>query len=73
MCMAALHWARVETVYYGATIDDAEDAGFNELRVPAQSLLAMGGSSVRLEAGLLAEECRELFAQWRRRGDRRAY
>ena len=29
MCMAALHWARVETVYYGATINDAEAAGFN--------------------------------------------
>ncbi|MEM7290691.1 MAG: nucleoside deaminase [Pseudomonadota bacterium] len=24
MCMAALHWARVDTVYFGATIDDAE-------------------------------------------------
>ncbi len=31
MCMAALHWARVETVVYGATIADAESAGFNEL------------------------------------------
>src|ERR1043165_3173556 len=26
MCMAALHWARVETVYYGATIADADSA-----------------------------------------------
>ena len=25
MCMAALHWARVDTVYYGATIADADD------------------------------------------------
>ena len=27
MCMAALHWARVDTVYYGATIADADEAG----------------------------------------------
>ena len=30
MCTAALHWARVRTVYFGATIDDAADAGFND-------------------------------------------
>jgi len=35
MCMAALHWARVETVYFGASIADADAAGFNELQVPA--------------------------------------
>ena len=27
MCMAALHWARVQTVYFGATIADADEAG----------------------------------------------
>src|SRR4029079_10555252 len=44
MCMAALHWARVDTVYYGATIADATAAGFNELAVPAKELLERGGS-----------------------------
>src|SRR6185437_8902634 len=26
MCTAALHWARVDTVYFGATVQDAADA-----------------------------------------------
>lgn len=73
MCMAALHWARVERVYYGASIGDAAAAGFNELAVPAEEILRQGVSSVRLEGGLLAEECRELFAEWRRGPNRRAY
>jgi tRNA(Arg) A34 adenosine deaminase TadA len=73
MCMAALHWARVETVYYGATVADATNAGFNELQIPAERVVRLGGSPVRLVGGVLADECRELFAAWLRRSDRRAY
>ena len=73
MCMAALHWARVGTVMFGATIADAESAGFNELRVPAADVLKIGGSSVRLESGLLSAECRQLFREWKDRPDRVVY
>jgi tRNA(Arg) A34 adenosine deaminase TadA len=73
MCMAALHWARVATVYYGAEIADAESGGFNELRLPAAELLRAGGSRVKLVPGLLSEECRSLFDQWRRSSSCRPY
>jgi tRNA(Arg) A34 adenosine deaminase TadA len=73
MCMSALHWARVETVYYGASIADAEQAGFNELNVTSQQMVAIGGSTVRLVPGLLAAECRQLFAEWLASPDHRAY
>jgi tRNA(Arg) A34 adenosine deaminase TadA len=64
MCMAALHWARVETVYFGATIADAAAAGFNELALPAAELLRLGGSSVQLAPGILTAECKTLFTEW---------
>jgi len=64
MCMAALHWAQVDTVYYGATIADAAAAGFNELHLPAAELLRIGRSPVKLVPGLLAEDCRALFSEW---------
>jgi guanine deaminase len=73
MCMAALHWARVGTVYYGATIADADQSGFNELQLPAAELLRIGGSDVRLVGGLLADACRQLFAEWQSQPDKRAY
>jgi guanine deaminase len=73
MCMAALHWGRVGTVYYGATIADAEGCGFNELKLPAAELLRIGGSRVKLVGDLLADECRELFDRWNSEPDRRAY
>jgi len=68
MCLAAIHWARVDRVVFGATIDDAASAGFRELRVPAADLARMGGSALVVESGLLREACAGLFEEWRRAG-----
>ena len=67
MCTAALHWARVGKVYYGATIDDAQSAGFNELRLASDDLVRLAGSPLKLISGELADECRALFDEWRKR------
>lgn len=73
MCMAAIHWARVERVVYGAAIADAASAGFHELHLPAADLVRLSGSPVHLEGGCLAAECRALFAAWLDTGAARAY
>ena len=73
MCMAALHWARVETVYFGASIDDAARAGFNELTIPAMELLTRGGSRVKLVGYVLQDECAQLFDEWLANPDRVSY
>jgi guanine deaminase len=73
MCMAALHWARVDTVYYGATIGDADTAGFNELQLPAAELLRLGGSKLKLVPGVLPTECCQLFAEWKNNPNRVVY
>ena len=73
MCMAALHWARVDTVYFGATIADADVAGFNELQLPAAELLRMGRSTLKLVPGILPEECKQLFDEWKANPKRVVY
>ncbi len=73
MCMAALHWARVDTVYYGATIADADTAGFNELQLPAAEILRLGGSKLKLVPQVLPEECKQLFAEWKANPNRKVY
>jgi tRNA(Arg) A34 adenosine deaminase TadA len=73
MCMAALHWARVETVYFGATVQDAADIGFNELYIDAQKILSMGGSKVKLIGNTLAAECKQLFADYKKMPSARTY
>jgi tRNA(Arg) A34 adenosine deaminase TadA/flavin reductase (DIM6/NTAB) family NADH-FMN oxidoreductase RutF len=65
MCATALHFARVEVVYYGAGIADAEAAGFRQVRLAAGELLALARSATRIVPDVLADECRSLFAEWR--------
>jgi tRNA(Arg) A34 adenosine deaminase TadA len=73
MCLAAIHWAKIDRVVYGATISDAAKAGFCELFVDARALAEMGRSPLRVEGGLLREECAALFEQWRAAGLCQAY
>jgi tRNA(Arg) A34 adenosine deaminase TadA len=73
MCMAALHWARVDQVCFGTTIADAGKAGFNELRISAADLVRSGGSHVLVLPGVLTDECVSLFAEWSRSPLRKAY
>ena len=68
MCLAAIHWAKVDRVVFGATIDDAAEAGFCELHVAAETLTEMGRSPLKVESGLLREECAALFGEWKRAG-----
>jgi len=73
MCAAALHFARVDVVYFGAGIADAEAAGFRQIPLPARELFALGGSETRIVPDLLADECRALLDEWRKRGAAQAY
>jgi guanine deaminase len=73
MCLAASHWAKVDRVVFGATIADAAEAGFKELFVAAQDLCKMGRSHLKVESGLLREECAALFAEWKKAGKCQAY
>ena len=68
MCLSAIHWAKVDRVVFGATIDDAAGAGFAELHVAAESLAEMGRSPLVVEGGLLREECASLFSEWKKAG-----
>jgi guanine deaminase len=65
MCLSAIHWSKIDRVVFGATIADAAAAGFCELHVDATELARMGGSPLKVESGLLREECAALFAFWR--------
>jgi len=73
MCMAALHWAQADAVYYGASIADARRVGFNELAIPAADLVRTGGSRVKLVPGVLEDECRQLFDTWKQSPAAREY
>ena len=68
MCLAAIHWSKIDRVVFGATIADAAAAGFCELHVDAKLLAEMGKSPLKVESGLLREECARLFELWKKTG-----
>jgi guanine deaminase len=64
MCAAAIHWARLDAVIYGADIGDARRAGFNELALSAREVYRIGGSAVRIIDRVETAICRSLFDLW---------
>ncbi|MEO6811472.1 MAG: nucleoside deaminase [Isosphaeraceae bacterium] len=73
MCLAAIHWSKIDRVVFGATIADAQSAGFGELPVSAQTLADLGQSPLRIESGLLRQECANLFKEWKEASLSRPY
>jgi tRNA(Arg) A34 adenosine deaminase TadA len=73
MCFAACHWARLDRIVHGARIEDAREAGFNELEIPNREMKRRGGSPVELVEDVLRDECVELFRTWAERPDSRTY
>ena len=64
MCFGAIHWARIDAIFYGTDIRDATRAGFHELRVSNARMKALGRSRVRLVPGFMRAACLDLFAAW---------
>ena len=73
VCLAAIHWAKLDRVVFGAAIADSQAAGFHELPIPARRFAELGHSPLRVEGGLLREECAGLFVRWREAGLSRSY
>lgn len=65
MCASAIHWSRLDAVYFGASIADADGAGFHELSVPIEDIYTKGGSTTKAHRGVLAKECAALFQEWK--------
>jgi guanine deaminase len=71
MCLAAIHWARIRTCYFGCTTRDAARIGFDD-----KMIYESCGRLVRSRVAsvpFLREECLPLFEEWSGRPDRVIY
>jgi tRNA(Arg) A34 adenosine deaminase TadA len=73
MCLAAIHWAKLDRVVFGAAIEDAAAAGFRELRISARKMVELGGLSLQVVSGVRRAECARLFELWHAQGRSGAY
>lgn len=73
MCFAACHWAKLERIYFGARIADAQAAGFSELTLSNREMKERGGSPIEVVGDVRRDECLELFRLWAGQAGARTY
>ncbi len=73
MCFSAIHWSRIDTVIYGASIADAAKRNFNELHISNRSLARLGASPVRIIPGFMRADCLALLRAWDRLPEKKQY
>jgi guanine deaminase len=64
MCFSAIHWASIDQVLYGTSINDVQRRGFNELSIPSRFMKKTGKSKVKITAGFGRKECGRLLKAW---------
>lgn len=70
MCLGAIFWARIKTVYYGATKEDAAKGGFDDKLF--YSMIDDKNSEVDIKQ-LDHKESVKLFDIWNQKSDSRIY
>ncbi|MFA5246777.1 MAG: nucleoside deaminase [Candidatus Micrarchaeia archaeon] len=73
MCVSACHWARIPKIVYGARISDSAKFGFDEWPIPDAKMVELGKTHVELKKDFLRKECLNLFAEWAKKKESRAY
>jgi tRNA(Arg) A34 adenosine deaminase TadA len=72
MCLGAIHWARLDALYFAATREDAAAGGFDDLDIYDQMLLPTTMRSIPTSQALREEAC-VAFETWKNKEDRIDY
>ena len=72
MCLSAIYWARIPTVYYAADRHDAEAAGFDDSHIYDQLSKPEGQRDIRISQ-LDTEHALEAFKKWNDEADKTRY
>jgi guanine deaminase len=72
MCLSAIYWARIPSVFYGNSRTDAAAIGFDDDFIYQQIPLAPGERRVTMQA-VIPGEARAAFSAWTAKTDKAAY
>lgn len=73
MCLSAIHWAKIDSIYFGTAIADVKKLGFNELSISCEKMKFLGKSRIKIVPGILAGECFELLEDWNKLEKKQVY
>ena len=72
MCLAAIFWARIKTVYFGSDKEEVAKIGFDDSRF--YELLKGNGDGLELNlVNVERDKCMELLERWERKPDKQMY
>ena len=72
MCLSALYWARLDTVFYAATREDAARAGFDDAFLYREVARPVGERALPMTC-LPSDEALAAFGRWAAKTDRVPY
>lgn len=72
MCLGAIYWARISTIYYGATQADAARVNFDDSFIYRQIEKPIGQREIP-EINVLGEEAKLPFIRWEQMADKTPY
>ncbi|MEC8557143.1 MAG: hypothetical protein VXZ82_19240 [Planctomycetota bacterium] len=72
MCLAAINWSRLDSIYSAGSFADAAHAGFEDRDIYAELNLPLQARSLPMQQ-LLRPLARDVFAQWKLNEDRIDY
>lgn len=73
MCFSAIHWAKIDKIVYGTTIDDVSKLGFNELSISNEEMKSQGGSPVEIIPNFMQDECFTMLLEWQNLDNKKTY
>jgi guanine deaminase len=65
MCLGAIYWSRLKTIYFAGTSADASEAGFDDSQIYREFRRPAGNRRIPMKQ-LMQEEAREAFRAWRK-------
>ena len=72
MCLSAIYWARLGSVYYGNTREDAAKIDFDDDFIYREVALPIRKRTLKMKQ-LLHDEALAAFAEWQRKADKILY
>ena len=63
MCAFAIVWAGIEEVVFGYTIEDALAQGRKRIRLPCKEVFRLAGADIKVQEGILREDCSLLYRE----------
>lgn len=72
MCLAACYWARISTIYYANTREDAAKINFDDAHIYNELVLPIKKRAILMKQ-LLRDDAQKVFLSWSNKSDRIAY